>query len=197
MWTTGLIVRSNFSHHNDGPGLWTDINNIYVLYEKNLIEDNVRGGIFHEISYDAIIRDNLIRRNGTGKDYPWWTTGAGIEVVSSPNTEVYGNTLIDNWQGITGLNDHRGTGYYGPYVLKNLYVHDNSVTSIVNQPGGGRSGMLDTVNHDAYLSGSNNRFLKNHYILGTNQFYFMWMGQDINESQWRGFGFDTAGTFQR
>ena len=116
VWTTNLIVRGNFSHHNDGPGLWTDINNIYTLYENNIIEDNVRGGIFHEISYDATIRNNTIRRNGTGKDYPWWTTGAGIEIVSSRNVEVYGNTLVDNWQGITGLNDHRGTGNHGAWV---------------------------------------------------------------------------------
>jgi hypothetical protein len=139
----------------------------------------------------------VIRRNGTAKDYPGWTTGAGIEVVSSRNVEVTGNTLVDNWQGITGLNDHRGSGNYGPWVLANLYVHDNFVTSRINESGGGRSGALDTVNHDAYLTGANNRFLRNNYVLGANSSYFVWMGQDLSESQWRGYGFDTAGTFQR
>ena len=63
--TTNLIVRGNFSHHNDGPGLWTDINNIYSRYENNVVEDHRRGGIFHEISYDAVMRTNTLRRNGT------------------------------------------------------------------------------------------------------------------------------------
>jgi hypothetical protein len=197
VWTTNLIVRNNFSHHNDGPGLWTDINNIYSLYENNVLEDNARGGIFHEISYDAVIRNNTFRRNGTAKDFPWWTTGAGIEVVSSRNTEVYGNILVDNWQGITGLNDHRGTGIHGPWVLTGLNVHDNNVTSRINDQGGGRTGVVDTVNDDAYLPSSNNRFQRNSYILGASPAYFMWAGQNLNESEWRAAGQDTTGSFQR
>jgi parallel beta-helix repeat protein len=197
VWTTNLIVRGNFSHHNDGPGLWTDINNIYTLYENNTVEDNVRGGIFHEISYDATIRNNTIRRNGTGKDFPWWTTGAGIEVVSSRNVEVYGNTLLDNWQGITGLNDHRGSGNHGAWVMTNLNVHDNNVSSLINEGGGGRSGMIDTAGTEAFLPAANNRFQRNSYVLGTNASYFMWMGENLNESQWRTYGQDTTGSFQR
>ena len=197
VWTTNLIVRGNFSHHNDGPGLWTDINNIYTIYENNTIEDNVRGGIFHEISYDATIRNNTIRRNGTGKDFPWWTTGAGIEVVSSRNVEVYGNTLVDNWQGITGLNDHRGTGNSGAWVMTNLNVHDNNVTSLINEGGGGRTGLIDTAGTDAFLPAANNRFQRNSYTLGTNASYFTWMGQNLNESEWRAYGMDTTGSFQR
>jgi hypothetical protein len=197
VYTTSMIVRGNFSHHNDGPGLWTDINNIYTLYENNTIEDNVRGGIFHEISYDATIRNNTIRRNGTGKDFPWWTTGAGIEIVSSRNVEVYGNTLVDNWQGITGLNDHRGSGNHGAYVITNMNVHDNTVTSLINEGGGGRIGLVDTVGTDVFLPAANNRFQRNSYTLGTNATYFTWMGQNLNESEWRAYGLDTTGTFQR
>jgi len=197
VYTTNLVVRGNFSHHNDGPGLWTDINNIYSLYENNVIEDNARGGIFHEISYDATIRNNTLHRNGTGRDFPWWTTGAGIEVVSSRNVEVYGNTLVDNWQGITGLNDHRGSGTHGPWVLTGLNVHDNSVTSRVNQDGAGRTGVIDTAGNDAYSAGANNRFLRNNYVLGTNTWYFTFANQNHTESTWRGIGFDTTGSFQR
>jgi parallel beta-helix repeat protein len=197
VWTTNLVVRGNFSHHNDGPGLWTDINNIYTLYENNTLEDNERGGIFHEISYDATIRNNTARRNGRAKDYPWWTTGAGIEIVSSRNVEVYGNILEDNWQGITGLNDHRGSGNNGPWVLVNLQVHDNNVTSRITDGGGGRTGLVDTVNSDVYLAGSNNRFQRNVYTLGSTLKYFLWMGADRDETEWRAYGQDTTGTFQR
>lgn len=197
VWTTNLIVRNNFSHHNDGPGLWTDINNIHSLYENNLVEDNTRGGIFHEISYDATIRHNTIRRNGTGRDFPWWTTGAGIEIVSSRNVEVYGNTLVDNWQGITGLDDHRGTGNHGPWVITNLNVRDNVITSRIAEGGGGRTGLVDTVGNRVFQPAANNRFQRNTYTLGSQPAYFIWMGQNLNETQWRAYGHDTGGSFAR
>ncbi len=63
--TTGLTIRGNWSHDNAGPGLWTDINNIDTLYEDNRVEDSEFAGIFHEISYAAIIRNNVIRNNGS------------------------------------------------------------------------------------------------------------------------------------
>ena len=139
----GLVVRGNFSHHNGGPGLWTDIGNIYTLYENNTVEDNERGGIFHELSYDAIDPQQHRAPQRELTQLPFWTTGAGIEILDSPNVEVYGNTVEDNWQGITGLDDHRGSGPHGPYALKNLNVHDNIIVSRVTEPGGGRTGIID------------------------------------------------------
>ena len=38
--TENLIVRRNHSHHNIGPGLWTDGNNLNTLYEHNRVTDN-------------------------------------------------------------------------------------------------------------------------------------------------------------
>ena len=60
----GLVARGNFVHHNGGPGLWSDIDNIRTLYEGNRVEDNAREGIVHEISYSAVIRGNTVLRNG-------------------------------------------------------------------------------------------------------------------------------------
>ncbi len=76
-------------------------------------------------------------------------------------SQVYGNVVEDNWQGITGLNDHRGTGNAGPWTLTNLYVHDNIVTSRVEDAGGGRSGIIDTKGTNAFSAGANNRFRQN------------------------------------
>ncbi|MBI5387773.1 MAG: right-handed parallel beta-helix repeat-containing protein [Verrucomicrobia bacterium] len=197
VYTSHLIVRDNFSHHNRGPGLWTDINNIHTLYENNTVEDNERGGIFHEISYDAIIRTNTARRNGTGKAFPHWTTGAGIEIVSSQNVEVCGNTLEDNWQGITGLDDHRGTGNAGPWTLTNLNVHGNVVTSRIADPGGGRTGIIDTKGTGAFTASANNRFRENTYFRGTNRSNFLWMGKVLDATDWQRFGQDASGTFRR
>jgi parallel beta-helix repeat protein len=183
---TNLVVRGNHVHHNDGPGLWTDIDNVDVLYENNLIEDNTRSGIFHEISWDAVIRNNTIRRNGTKRPFPFWTTGAGIEITTSSNVEVYGNLLEDNWQGITGLDDHRGTSPTGrgPWRLFNVRVHHNTVT-VRSSPGsgGGRSGVHDTAGSAAYTSG--NTFSNNTYDLpaGTVR-YFFWKGER-SDAEWR------------
>ena len=197
VFTKSLVVRGNFSHHNDGPGFWTDINNIYTVYENNTIEDNERGGIFHEISYDAIIRNNTLRRNGLDKAFTWWTTGAGIEVVSSRNVEVYGNVLEDNWQGITGLDDHRGNGNDGPWTLVNMNVHDNKVTSRLTTKGAGRTGVVDSSGTAAFSATANNRFRQNTYTLGVNAQYFIWTNGERTETEWRSFGHDTTGTFAR
>ena len=51
--TTNLVVRNNHVHHNFGPGLWADNDNVGALYEGNIVEDNDWAGIFHEISYSG------------------------------------------------------------------------------------------------------------------------------------------------
>jgi parallel beta-helix repeat protein len=169
----------------------TDIGNIYTLYENNTLEDNERGGIFHEISYDAVIRNNTARRNGTGRAYPWWTNGAGIEISGSSNVEVYGNTVEDNFQGITGLDDHRGNGRYGPYVLRNLYVHDNLIISRITEPGAGRTGVVDIDEWSAFTTG-NNRFERNQYVLSDpNGRRFMWFGERT-QLEWQNYGNDVG-----
>jgi parallel beta-helix repeat protein len=191
VYTWGLTVRNNNSHHNGGPGLWTDIGNIYVLYENNTVEDNERGGIFHELSYNATIRNNTARRNGTAKTWPFWSTGAGIEILDSPNVEISGNVLEDNWQGITGLDDHRGSGPYGPYTLMNLNVHDNSITSRLPDAGTGRTGIIDMDGWTAYAAG-NNRFTGNRYTLANpGGQYFIWFGEKT-QYEWQAYGNDVG-----
>lgn len=185
VYTNGLTVRRCWSHHNNGPGLWTDINNINTIYEYNTCEDNLRPGIFHELSYAAIIRYNICRRNGTIHDFYFYTTSAGIEVVDCPNVEVYGNTCIDNFQGITGLQDSRiGPGLYGEFLLQNFYVHDNVVrTTIDLGDGTGISGVHSLTGSETYTS-RNNVFARNVYQLGPQTNYFFWNGAIIAEAAW-------------
>ena len=136
--THNLIVRGNLVHHNYGPGLWTDVDNIDTLYEYNEVSDNDDAGIFHEISYRATIRNNTVSRNGFG--YHPWLWGAGIQVAASRDVEVYGNVLIDNAQGIAALQQNRGTGLYGPRQVVNLYVHDNTIIQTWRGRGRARAG---------------------------------------------------------
>jgi hypothetical protein len=191
-YTTGLSVRGNYSHHNHGPGLWTDIDNIRTLYENNTIQDNDGAGIDHEISYTAIIRNNVIARNGWGSsNYMTWPDGSGIQVNSSSDVEVFGNILTDNANGVGIIQSPRGNGLYGPYIVQNLYVHDNAIT----QPSGFTGAMQD-VGDDAVFTQRNNRFQHNTYFLATNGAPFWWLHAARTAAEWRAYGQAVDGTFK-
>jgi parallel beta-helix repeat protein len=186
--TDGLVVRNNYVHDNHGPGLWTDINNIHTLYEGNRVEHNTMMGIFHEISYQATIRNNTVRGNGFGMNA--WLWGAGILVAASPNVEIYGNTVVGNANGITAVQQSRGSGAYGPHLVQNLYVHDNTVTM-----ASGHSGIAQDTGDRSVFSRWNNRFTHNTYYLKGNSQPFAWMDQMIAQSKWQSYGQDSIGSF--
>jgi hypothetical protein len=112
----GATIRNNWVHDNRGAGLWADTNNNDFLIENNVIEKNDSSAIFYETSYNAIIRNNLIRENNwvdgkefadRGDTFPAATiylSEAGGEPRIPARTDkidVYGNVLQDNWSGIT------------------------------------------------------------------------------------------------
>ena len=186
--THNLVARGNYAHHNNGPGLWTDVNNIDVLYENNRAVDNAGAGIFHEISYAAVIRNNVATGNGLQRP---WVVGAGILVSASPNVEVYGNSVSGNRMGIVGMQQSRGSGAYGPHVVQNLYVHDNTTQTA------GMSGIARDWGPDSIFTGWNNRFRHNTYTgLATNRTPFTWMNGSRTVAQWKGYGQDVDGIFK-
>jgi Right handed beta helix region len=117
LWgVNGADIRDNWIHDNHGPGIWADTNNNDVLIERNVIEDNDNAAIFYETSYNAIIRDNLIRRNNlvAGRefadrkdDFPAaaiYVSESGGEPRIKARTDlidIYRNDFEDNWSGIT------------------------------------------------------------------------------------------------
>ena len=109
-------IRNNWIHDNHGPGIWVDTNGNDFLIEHNVIENNDGAAIFYETSYNAIIRDNMIRRNnlveGQGfvdRDdnfpaaaiYLSESGGDGRVPARTDKIDFYGNTLEDNWSGLT------------------------------------------------------------------------------------------------
>ena len=134
--STGLTVSDNKVHHNNGPGLWTDINNIHTTYERNIVHNNTSHGIFHEISYNAIIRNNRIVDNGGAEPLSGWGD-AGIRVAASRDVEIYGNILIGNTNAIMLIQQRRNDSPsgYGPHELDNIIVHDNDITMTDNVTG--------------------------------------------------------------
>jgi len=158
-YTEDLVVRANYVHDNVGPGLWTDIDNVNTLYEHNNVESNTLIGIQHEISYSAVIRNNLVQYNGAViYDYLW---GAQIMVSGSSDVEIYDNTVLIPWggQGIGVIQDARLE-----YRTRNVYVHHNQIIGL------GRTGadenptdleMYDTVLFDYNTYYETNRWFWN------------------------------------
>jgi parallel beta-helix repeat protein len=187
--TRHLLVRGNRVHHNQGNGLWTDMNNIYTVYENNTVDDNSGAGIFHEVSFDAKVRNNTTRRNGFARG---WVTGAGILISASANVEVYGNEVLDNKQGIVGIQQERIVkGVSFSKNLKNLNVHNNTV----RLSGTGVTGIVEDTGDLGVFTSRNNRFQGNSYDLGSYTTPFRWMRKSLNKVEWKAYGQDTNGTF--
>lgn len=190
VFTINLVVRDNYVHDNSGPGLWTDINNVNTLYERNRVTDNFGPGIFHEISYNATIRANTVEGNGFG--YTGWVDGAGILVNSSPNVEIYDNAVRYNNDGIAGIQADRGSGTQGPWVLKNLSVHHNTIAMATGQTGIVRMGGLSDP---VWGADWNNRFDYNTYTLNAGDEYYTWDPWTVSRAGWRAAGQDAHGTW--
>jgi len=184
--TDSLVVRNNRVHHNQGKGLWTDVDNIHTLYDGNTVTDNTDQGIFHEISYDALIKNNDCERNGFGNANNA-LSGSGILVASSSNVEIAFNKVVGNANGIGARQENRGAGKYGPYILKNLYVHDNAV-----QMDRGFTGVAIVGGSDpGVYTALNNRFVNNTYVMSGSA-RFLWQNGTLSLDQWRALRMDAG-----
>jgi hypothetical protein len=128
--TTNLVVKSNNVHDNNGIGLWTDGGNVNTLYDSNTVANNLNEGIKHEISYSAVISNNIVKGNGSSPGV--WLSNAQISIQNSSNVEVRGNTVVvpveSSSNGIVIINQKRGMGRFGPTVSANDYVHNNTIS---------------------------------------------------------------------
>ncbi|CAN5895910.1 hypothetical protein BH23ACT10_BH23ACT10_07120 [soil metagenome] len=192
-YSTGLLIEGNNVHHNRGPGLWTDINNIDTTVQRNVVHDNTSHGIFHEISYAAVIRYNRVTRNGTGMPVAGWG-GSGIRIAGSPDIEVHHNTLVGNQNGIMLVEQDRPDpeSPLGPHIIANVTVHDNDISPM---PGGLTGLVDDTGTMDSYARGV--EFSDNMYRLPSpNVVVFAWRGEQWGPAAWKErFGHDASGTF--
>ena len=181
--TDGLIVRSNYSHDNHGTGMWTDYNNIHTLYENNVVANNDGPGIQHEVSYDAVIRNNVVEGNGFGaiSSSGGWPWGAEIQIQNSQNVDVYGNK-IDNTGGGMGdialIEQDRGTGPHGPFVTTGNHVHDNI---IVDKGNIGITGGVADYSDDQIFNGTNT-WDNNQFYMQDSTSRFTWSNSGQNFS---------------
>jgi autotransporter passenger strand-loop-strand repeat protein len=173
--TDNLIVRGNYSHDNNGSGLWGDIDNINALYENNVVVHNTINGISYEISYDAIIRNNILVGNGYG-DTRGWGWGADINIQNSQNVQVYGNRvdMTGGGNGIVLIQQDRGSGAYGPYTTTGNQIHDNV---IVDRDGQGSIGGFADYDQSGMLDGGNT-WSNNQYFMSDGGDRFQWDGPE-------------------
>jgi len=189
----GYTVQGNYVHDNFGPGLWTDVDSINVLYDSNDVRHNAGGpGISHEISYAATISNNTVCYNNSG-------AGAQIFLSTSQNTKVLNNTItvnnvgdaIDLWQ------QNRGTGAYGPYALTGNSVTNNQITSQTIPNPGSPIGRV-SVYWDNGITPVANTFDYNHYHYldpGSSNYWTVATGPGYYTfANWQSiFGFDVHG----
>jgi hypothetical protein len=112
-------VTNNYVHDNKSVGLWADTNDNNFLFEGNWIENNDGQAIFWEISYNAAIRNNVIRHNlvveGPNRlkskdnfpDAAIYISESGgdarvpHDLVGAPVIDISNNLIEDNYNGVT------------------------------------------------------------------------------------------------
>ncbi len=181
------MVRDNYVHHNHGLGLWVDVNAFDTIIEDNRSEYNYQAGIAVEKSYGAIVRNNHSEGNGLDdRRGELWLWSPGILVNVSRDVEIYGNTVVNNANGITAVQQNRGSGPGGESIVMNLWVHDNDIT----MPQG-YTGAVQDVGDNSIFTSRNNRFDNNTYHGPAS---FRWSNDYLSFAEWQGFGMDVNGT---
>jgi len=204
--TDSLTVRYSTFSDNCGVGLWLDILNKNYALHDNTVERNYREGIAIEVSLIGKVYDNVVTGNGVPVDAyrpNGWLWDAGIGIHASPDVEVYNNTLDENYNGIVIIQQPRDVAngdWYAPpggFIAQNVYVHDNTVTQRITQPGGegGSSGAVTDAGGTEIFTSRNNRWVNNTYYLGTNPRPFAWMNGYRTAAAWQGYGQDVTGIF--
>lgn len=182
----GIVFRDNHVYENDGTGLWCDIECRNTVYEGNLVENNRHIGIFHEISFNAVIRNNIVRHNASANRKWFW--GTDIGVAASQDVEVTGNTITTAAGGCAimlfdqGRRSDNGT----EYKTRNNSVRSNAITFEGAPCAGGASDTTQNDENFDIITKGNNRFDGNVYRAprGSGPDRFAW-GREITD--WAGF----------
>lgn len=139
----GARVTNNYVHHNLSVGLWADTNDIDFLFDSNWVEQNSGEGIWYEISYNATISRNVLKRNNwtsgnsnTGSPAPaiYISESGGdsrLQSTTSGSTDlrIKNNLLEDNFSGISifensnrfcNSNGNTSKTYCTPFIIPTI-----------------------------------------------------------------------------
>lgn len=159
-----VILRDNHVYDNIGAGLWCDIECRDVLYEGNVVERNHRPGIFHEISFAAVIQNNVLRHNSIS-DNGRWFWGTEILIAGSQDVVARHNSVLAPARGcgIILIDQSRSNEKGEKYKTKNNIIENNDIRfegAVCN------GGVSDTSPHDvnySIIADGNNIFDRNTY----------------------------------
>ncbi|WP_203590400.1 right-handed parallel beta-helix repeat-containing protein [Streptomyces sp. SID13031] len=182
-------VSGNDIVANRGIGIWSDIAEYDRRIVGNRIRDNAADGIRYEISYQAVIGQNVVEGNGFGTGRgsgPSLWDGGGINVNTSAGVTVAGNLIKDNRNGIAIQSRTRGDGPRGQYVLKDVVIEANQV---VMDEKSASTGVVE--NKESPVGDGAIRFSRNSYRIGDRQAErFAYRGETMTWEQWQAAGFD-------
>lgn len=196
-WSSGLI-EANHVHDNLGIGVWSDIEENNKVIKGNRIDQNAACGIRYEISYNGTIIGNTVtnngfgvRRTGAGGGRSLFD-GGGINVNTSSNVRIEGNTLTGNRNGVAVQSRNRGTSTTGQvFLLRNVKVLSNKI-DIDSGTATNGAVYLGT----ATIPAGTVTFTGNQYNVDSlTASRFNWMNKLMTTTQWKAAGNDTTGTF--
>ncbi|AZZ89651.1 hypothetical protein EUZ85_02585 [Hahella sp. KA22] len=89
-FSCGILITKTLSSmcifDNRGP---SDVSNEQTIYQWNIVFDNLSACLFHEISFDAKMLNNLVGRNGAAY-------GGQLFLSNSQNVEVRGDIIEEH-----------------------------------------------------------------------------------------------------
>lgn len=181
----GAVLRGDDIHDNTGPGLWTDRDATNVTIAGNTIAGNSEAGARIEISHGVSITGNQILHNG-GSGATAWLNRAGIMISTSSGVAVSGNHLSGNDNGITAVEQDRGSRPDGSVrLLGDITVHDNVIV------GSGLTGVAED-NGDLGVFSRNISFSNDSY---QGPIRFSWLNTRVGWARWQGYGQDVTGSY--
>lgn len=171
----GVVFRGNQVHDNRGPGLWCDGDCRNTVYEDNVVERNSLAGIYHEISFNAVVRNNTLRHNGMNSDGWFW--GNDIIVSASEQVEIYTNRIaVAAGRCAIMLIDQGRRDNGRLYKTRNNSVHDNDIEFEGSPCAGGASDVARTDENFSIITTGGNQFDRNTYRVrsDTRKYRFVW-----------------------
>lgn len=191
----GVEFRDNQVRDNNGSGLWCDIDCRNVIYEGNIVEYNKHIGIFHEISFKAVIRNNKVGHNGI--DNKKWFWGSDIVVAASQDVEVVGNTVTvsPGACGIVLLDQGRVNDAGAKYKTRNNIVRDNEMIFEGAVCAGATADTGPEDENFAIIASGNNHFDGNTYRVrnASEPPKLVWDRDVVDWSGFRGKGQEQTG----
>lgn len=125
-------VDRNEIDHNDGPAIWCDWDcDDWVISNNRVHHNGINGAILYEVADGGLIHGNVLWENGWGDSDG--LVSPAISLANTRNTEVYGNILAWNCDGIAITSMDRDPAYndvYGNRVHHNLIASETGSTAL-------------------------------------------------------------------